>query len=207
MELFWSIGVVFSIVSCVLLLLAVLGLARQLGVLLARTAPTRAQPTVEGPDIGSLIEPVVLPGYAGSTIPITPTKGLKQLLVFTDPSCSTCKDLMPAVRAFAAAYRDDIRVTILSRSEENERDLLLAADLAPVGIGVASATDLHQRLQVLGVPYAILLDTDNKVLAKGTVNTLEQMESLLSIEAYIDKHLPPVPVDDRKHDLAGTPAS
>ena len=79
------------------------------------------------------------------------------LAVFSSDGCGLCRALEPAVAAFAR----DPRVTLRVFDEVREADAWAAGD-------------------VPGSPFAVALDADGTVLAKGTFNTGAQLESVLA---------------------------
>ena len=79
------------------------------------------------------------------------------LAVFSSEGCGLCRALAPAVEAFAR----DPRVVLRTFDEVRDADAWAAAD-------------------VPGSPFAVALDADGTVLAKGTFNTGAQLESVLA---------------------------
>ena len=78
------------------------------------------------------------------------------LAVFTSPGCALCTALEPSLRLAAS----DPEVELELFDEEADADVWTA-------------------LAVPGSPYAVVLAPDGEVLAKGTFNSLFQLESLL----------------------------
>ena len=78
-----------------------------------------------------------------------------ELAVFFSADCRLCRSLAPGVRALA---REGLPVQIVYEEE---------------------ATDAFARWRVPGTPFAVHV-VDGKVAAKGTVNTLEQLDGLLA---------------------------
>jgi len=76
---------------------------------------------------------------------------------FTSPGCSLCSALEPSLRLLA----NDSQVELRLFDEEDD-------------------ADAWEALAVPGSPYAVVLATDGEVLAKGTFNSLFQLESLLA---------------------------
>lgn len=186
MQTFWTLGIVISLMSTALLMLAVLGLARELGILLVRVGPTRALPTHEGIDIGARVGPFVVYDLDGKERTISPSKSMMNLLLFTSPTCPICEGLLSPVRSFAASYAGLLNVTILSNAEPNDIDRQWSERLGAAGIVLASAPQIHQQMGVLGTPFAMLLDADNVVTARGAVNSMEHLESLISMRIFTD---------------------
>jgi uncharacterized membrane protein YphA (DoxX/SURF4 family) len=81
-----------------------------------------------------------------------------ELAVFFSPGCRLCRQLAPAVRALA---RDGLSVHVVYENEEPET---------------------FERWAIPGTPFAVHV-VDGIVVAKGTVNTLEQLEQLLAVGA------------------------
>jgi methylamine utilization protein MauE/thioredoxin family protein len=79
-----------------------------------------------------------------------------ELAVFFSPGCRLCRQLAPGVRALG---REGLTVHVVYESEEPET---------------------FERWAVPGTPFAAHI-VDGTVVAKGTVNTLEQLEQLVSI--------------------------
>lgn len=81
-----------------------------------------------------------------------------ELVVFFSPGCRLCRELAPAVRALA---NDGLPAHVLYEDE---------------------VPDVFERWDVPGTPFAVHV-VDGIVVAKGTVNTLEQLEALVAIGA------------------------
>ena len=79
------------------------------------------------------------------------------LAVFTSPGCSLCHALAPSLRLI----ENDPEVELRVFDEETDPDAWAA-------------------LAVPGSPYGVVLAPDGEVLAKGTFNSLYQLESLLA---------------------------
>jgi Methylamine utilisation protein MauE len=76
--------------------------------------------------------------------------------VFTSPGCSLCAALEPSLRLLA----QDPEVELVLFDEHDD-------------------AEAWESLAVPGSPYAVVLAADGEVLAKGTFNSLYQLESLL----------------------------
>jgi hypothetical protein len=81
-----------------------------------------------------------------------------ELVAFFSPDCRLCRQLAPAVRALG---RDGLSVRVVYEHEEPEA---------------------FERWRVPGSPFAVHV-VDGTVTAKGTVNTLEQLEELVALGA------------------------
>jgi hypothetical protein len=81
-----------------------------------------------------------------------------ELVVFFSPGCRLCRELAPAVRALA---KDGLPAHVVYEDDE---------------------PDTFERWRVPGTPFAVHV-VDGTVVAKGTVNTLEQLEELVAVGA------------------------
>ncbi|HET9120851.1 MAG TPA: MauE/DoxX family redox-associated membrane protein [Solirubrobacterales bacterium] len=143
-----AIGV--ALAACAGLAVAVLGLAREVGMLRLQLGTQGAlEITGEGPDIGS-----IAPGLSAR---ISQNGADFGLAVFTSEGCGICQTLAPAIENVA----QDPRVAVGVFDE------------------VAEA-ELWRSLEIPGSPFALALDREGTVLAKGTFNNLAQLESVLA---------------------------
>ena len=109
------------------------------------------QSALEIPDEGPAI------GSASGLAPLLDPRPELGLAVFTSEGCGLCRQLAPAVASLAR----DPHVAVIELDEVRD-----AAH--------------WERLEVPGSPYALALDRSGTVLAKGTFNSLGQLESLLA---------------------------
>lgn len=79
------------------------------------------------------------------------------LAVFTSPGCPLCEALEPAVRLVAS----DPDVELELFDEESD-------------------VEMWRALRIPGSPYGVVVDSAGRVLAKGSFNTLLQLEGLLA---------------------------
>jgi hypothetical protein len=99
--------------------------------------------------------------HDGEGLPLgdqAPADTAGSLVVFTSPSCPVCAQIVPGLRAIGR----DHALPVLHAREDDQ-------------YGVR----LHRAFDVPGTPYAVYVGGDGAVRAKGTVNTLEQLESVV----------------------------
>ena len=145
-----GLGLVLALVMCLGLVIAVLALAREVGMLRLRLGPAAAlEIPEEGPELGERVE--AIDRFAG------PGDASLALAVFTSEGCRVCRGLEPAIAALAG----DPAVAIQAFDEVADRDV-------------------WSELRIPGSPFAIALDPNGIVLAKGTFNNLAQLESVLA---------------------------
>jgi len=145
-----GLGLIAALLACAGLALAVLALAREVGMLRLRLGPEGAlEIAEEGPPLGSTT------ALIGRFDP-EPEARLA-LAVFVAESCHVCRALEPSIEVLAG----DPLVAV--ESFEEGRD-----------------ADAWDELRVPGSPFAVALDREGLVLAKGTFNNLAQLESVLA---------------------------
>jgi Methylamine utilisation protein MauE len=144
------LGLAVALASVAVLAVAVLALAREVGLLRLQLAP---QAALEIPDEGPPV---------GEWTPLADRFDLSSrarlaLAVFSSPGCRLCRSLQPAV---ASLGRDPVvRLEVFDEEED---------------------VDVWRELEIPGSPFAIVLDRDGIVRAKGTFNSLAQLEGLLA---------------------------
>ena len=148
-----GIGIGLALLACVGLAVAVLALAREVGMLRLQLGTQGAlEIEGEGPEVGSRVEWLAqrlgLSGGRDDSL---------GLAVFTSEGCHICRTLAPAVESVGK----DPRVAVAEFDEVAE-------------------SEAWRSLGIPGSPFAIALDRAGKILAKGTFNNLAQLESVLA---------------------------
>jgi hypothetical protein len=145
-----AIGLGVALLACAGLAVALLALAREIGMLRLRLGPASAlEIPEEGPELGSRAELV-------ERFEIDERTRLA-LAVFTSEGCHVCQGLGPSI-------------DLLRREPE----------LAVATFDEVAEEEAWSALDVPGSPYAVALGADGTVLAKGTFNNLAQLESVLA---------------------------
>ena len=170
----------------------VFGMVRQIGVLHERVAPMGALANDRGPDVGEMAPDMKIAGMDGGLVQIggPVPGGRSRLLLFVSPSCPICKKLLPIARSFASGERLDV-VIVGDGDVTEQREMIRANGLE--GIPYVNSPQVGMAFQVGKLPYAILIDEDGVIRAKGLVNSREHLESLAiaketgygSIQAYL----------------------
>jgi len=144
------LGLIVALLACAGLAIAVLALAREVGMLRLRLGPGAAlEIPDEGPAVGSRAKLI-------DRFQRAPTSELA-LAVFVSDACHVCRGLEPAIASLA----NDPVLAVQTFEEEAE-------------------PEVWRSLEIPGSPFAIALDLDGTVLAKGTFNNLAQLESVLA---------------------------
>ena len=162
----------------VLLTLAVLALARQVGVLHQRVAPAGALMPSTGPKIGELTEAVEAEDLRGNRVGIGGlAQGANTLVLFISPTCPVCKTLLPAARSLASA--EGLALVFASDGFETERHRTFAEEVGIARFPYVLSQALGIRYGVSRLPFAVLIGADGVLRGRGLVNTREHLESLL----------------------------
>jgi methylamine dehydrogenase accessory protein MauD len=165
-------------VALIGLLLAVLALARQVGILHERLTPVGALTMDHGPKVGEPAPVFTLPKLGGGEIRIGATAGRSQLLFFLSPTCPVCKQLLPVLRSLSQHEGASLEVVLASDGalEEHQR-FYVREKLAP--FPYVLSTDLGMTFRISKLPYAVLIGSGGVISAKGLINNREQLESLV----------------------------
>ncbi|WP_440995820.1 methylamine dehydrogenase accessory protein MauD [Arhodomonas sp. SL1] len=191
------------IVSNVALWLAVIALGvllmalvRQIGVLHERLGPAGALMIDKGPKVGDPApihesrdlrgEPVKVGGIQAD--------GRSTLLFFMAPNCPVCKGLLPMLKAVSGQESDWLRVVFASDGDSDEHQALIA-EQGLEGHPYLLSAELGMSYQIGKLPYAVIIDAEGRISAKGLVNSREHLESLFhaselrlpSIQAWLER--------------------
>ena len=172
--------------------LVIFGLVRQIGVLHERVAPMGALMTDHGPQVGEMSPRISVNDIHGKLIDFgTPQNdGRLRLVLFVAPTCPVCKKLLPIARSFAAGER--LSVVLVGDGEVDEQRRMIA-EHGLENLAYINSPQVGMAFQVGKLPYAVLIDEEGVIRAKGLVNSREHLESLViaketgygSIQAYL----------------------
>ncbi|WP_174285673.1 redoxin domain-containing protein [Sphingomonas bacterium] len=186
-----SQGLSWVVIAC--LSVALIALARQVGVLHMRVAPAGALTGDRGPAVGDAAPQMHLKTMDGEALEIggALTHQSMRLLMFVSAECPLCKNLIPAAKSFARAERVEL-VFIGDDDAAVQRKMIAQQSIEryPFVNGAEAGLAFH----VDKLPYAVLMDAAGTVLSKGLVNSREHLESLIvahelglrSVQDYIN---------------------
>jgi methylamine dehydrogenase accessory protein MauD len=166
-------------VVVMVLAVAVLALARQVGVLHERIAPVGALALGRGPQTGESAPRLTVRTLAGGTVEIggPVPEGPLRLLFFVSPTCPICKSLLPTVKVFAQSERLDL---LLVGDGDEDQQRQMAQRQAIELEHFANAPEVGRAFQVAKLPYAVLISAAGVIVAQGLVNSREHLESLVT---------------------------
>lgn len=170
-----------QIISWIMILamgVALLALARQVGVLHMRVAPAGALTTAGGLAVGDTSQPIAAHTLDGATTMVGgPSKkaGLR-LLMFVSAQCPLCKAMIPMAKSFA--HDERVALTFVGDDDVAAQKAMIAQQgLEPYPF--VNGPEVGQAFGVAKLPFAVLLDADGAILSKGLVNSREHLESLV----------------------------
>ena len=161
------------------LALTVLALARQIGVLHERIAPAGALMVSGGPKVGEQAPALELTDISGNDLSIGQKRDddMSTLVFFLSPTCPVCKTLLPVLKSSHKSEQDWLQVLLASDGDVAEQQAFIDEyDLS--GFTYILSSTLGRTYQVGKLPFAILLDGEGIIRAKGLVNSREHLESL-----------------------------
>jgi methylamine dehydrogenase accessory protein MauD len=165
---------------CVVIVLAVtvLALARQVGVLHERVAPAGALLSGAGPGVGEPSPRLEVHALAGNAVTVggSLAAGRALLMLFVSHTCPICKKLIPVAQDFTKTER--LEVLYVGDGDLQEQNRLIAQ----FGIDsqrFVNGPEIGLAYRVDKLPYAVLLDDEGMISAKGLVNSREHLESLI----------------------------
>ena len=175
--------------------LVVFGLIRQLGILHERVAPMGALMTDRGPEVGEMGPKISVNDINGRPVDFggAHPRGQSRLLLFVSPTCPVCKRLLPIAKSFATGEKLD--VVLVGDGDPDEQHRMIT-EHGLEQITYVNSPQVGMSFQVGKLPYALLIDEDGVIRAKGLVNSREHLESLViaketgygSIQAYLKAH-------------------
>lgn len=185
-------------IAVLAILIGLFALARQIGVLYERVAPMGALMIDTGPQAGEAAPVFDLPILNGQDrLSLGLPAAHSTLLFFLSPTCPVCKKLLPILRSAHTSERDWLRIVLTSDGEQPEH-LAFYEKANLQGFPYILSKELGMAYRVAKLPYAVLINEQGRIAAKGLVNSREQLESLFtakelgiaSVQDYIDQQHP-----------------
>jgi methylamine dehydrogenase accessory protein MauD len=161
------------------LAVALLAVVRQLGVLHERIAPVGALMLAKGLKVGEMAPTVAAQDLEGRPITLGLARAEERttLIVFVSPTCPVCKTLLPILKSSLGSERDWLDIILASDGDiASQRDFVLTHRLG--GFPYIVSAPLGISYQVSRLPFAVLIDAQGVLRARGIVNSREHLESL-----------------------------
>lgn len=174
-----SVSIVLLWLAVIVLALLVWALSRQVGVLFERVAPMGALVTDSGPAVGSASPMFELSGIQSERVEIGLPAAVPTLVFFLAPTCPVCKKLLPVLKALQRSEGARWRIVLASDGEAASH-LAFVREHGLESFPYVLSTELGMSYRVSRLPYGVVLDARGTVVAKGLVNSREQLDSLLN---------------------------
>jgi peroxiredoxin len=143
----------------------------------------------EGLKAGTPAPSFELPDLAGGTVSLAEQRGRRVLLVFSDPDCGPCEELLPELaRLDRQRQNDGLSVVVISRGglEENRRKAEAFGLQFPVAL--QSGWKLSKKYGIFATPVAFLVDEEGVIerdVARGRSEILTLAHAALSAEGRV----------------------
>ena len=157
----------------------VLALMRQVGVLHERVAPAGALMSGGSPQVGEAAPVLQIEDWSHQPRVIggRDAEGMSTLLLFVSPTCPLCKTMLAIAASTIQSERRWLRLLLASDGPRAEHEAFVREHGLETQPYLLSA-ELGLAYRVGKLPYAVLIDADGVIRAKGLVNTREHLESL-----------------------------
>ena len=173
------IVVVVIVATLVWLGLALAGLLREHAALRARVdeLESRLSPlALEDPlPVGRTSPDWSITTPEGDVVTAASLAGRRHLLVFADPDCRACDELVPGVAQASAAGALPPAV-IVGRGDAGA----IPAPWRPATVGVERATEVSDAFRVDVSPYVFVIDDGGAIVASGAAAELRDVEHLVA---------------------------
>ncbi len=172
-----SLAVIQALQGIVLLILL-----RQVGILSLRVRPAGAKTMPSGPVVGELVPHLTLPdmGGTGLTLQLPPPDEKPWIVLFVAPGCSSCQHIAPAIRSLSGETGDELGWAIVCMGRRSE--CIEFRDQRSFGRSLFcyAADEIRDLYEIGTTPYALLIGPDGNLIAKGLVNHIEHIESMIN---------------------------
>lgn len=186
MEGLWLVSYAALWAILVLLVLLVLGLARELGAVHQRLGAPGALLSDAGLDIGS-----TAPDFKATEIPsgrevtFAAASGRDSLVVFLATNCGPCQELLPRLEAGWEEWQRRVGMYVVYEGRETEILAVVEETKTHIPLLADSLSRIRQGFGFPPTPYAFLVDGAGAVKLKGIVNTRDDIDQLIDGRARL----------------------
>jgi len=161
------------------LIVMVFAMARQIGILFERITPVGAMINDAGPKIGDASPTFNLLSLMNQEVTIGGKRPHSTLVFFLSPTCPICNKLLPAIKSVQGSEGGWLDV-VLASDGEPEKHVEFVDKHQLADFPYVLSQPLGTAYRVSRLPFAVLLDADGIVCAKGLINSREQLDSLFN---------------------------
>lgn len=121
-----------------------------------------------------------LPAVDGRTVALADYAGRRVLLVFSDPECAPCMELLP--RLDAASRVSDVPVLVISRGGVDANRRKLAAARSTLTVALQAHWEISRLYAQFSTPIAYLVDEQGRIASEVAAGATAIL-SLLSVSS------------------------
>lgn len=173
----WLISYVFLWIIVLLLVVAGLVHSRMIGLLHYRFGPAGAKSLADGPAVGSRLTTLSGVYPTASKWDLTFPAASDLILIFVSPQCSTCSEVLPHIADFSKA-QTSIKTFLVSIIDDIRMNQAYIAYRDLEKMNYIISEKMADDLNIEGVPYALYVNHQGIVTAKGLVNNYENLVGL-----------------------------
>lgn len=196
----WQVGFVLIGLIVIAEALAIVAMARAVGLLQVRLGPEPgALTTAEGLSLYDEAPPITGFDLARRTSRTLPMNDGRFGIIFVDAVCGACRDIVRAAGRVDHDRSWKVRIAIVAQGSHEQNEVL--RKLAPDLVFLSDPSgEMQRRYGVQSTPYAFLIH-HNRVQAKGIVNHRDHLESVLQSATTDRATVAWVPASDAKRGL------
>ena len=143
----------------------------------------------EGLKAGTPAPPFELPDLAGGKVSLTEHRGRRVLLVFSDPECGPCENVLPELaRLHRESRSDELEFIMVSRGELEENRRKAEAFGIDFPVVLQSGWKLSKKYGIFATPVAFLVNEEGVIereVARGPSEILPLADAALSAEGRV----------------------
>jgi hypothetical protein len=155
----WHILTAAIAIAVLLEAVVLVGVLRHLGSVLLRMGPETYGAVEGGPAIGEDAREVL--------------ESPPGVVLFVSPGCPLCEPIVARLGAFRKSYPKLTVVPVVVGADARDRAFSTKVEGAKPDLD-----GVYRRWNVPGTPFAVAVGADGRVVARGVVNTVTQMEAL-----------------------------
>jgi methylamine dehydrogenase accessory protein MauD len=189
MSTFWLVSNLALWVVVALLGFLLLGALRAVALLrwqvdqLQATNPNR--PGRSGLRPGKKAPDFTLPVVCGAEVALHHYAGRKLLLVFMQPGCGPCHQIVPELNRLHRA--GDVQVLVIHNSENEAVQRWTKEHQPGFSVALQERFNVSKRYEVFATPFAFLIDERGVIASRGIVSTKQYLGFVLNRTGYEDQ--------------------
>ena len=161
-----------------LLVVAVVALARQIAILREQVAPLHARDARRGLQAGDLVPVITAPTIDGRVVTIGGANDLGRpvLLLFVETGCTICRKIVRLAMVVARAEQ----LTLIFAGAGQIGDFRAMQDKLRMNAhDIVNSSDIGPAYDIAKLPTAVLIRPDGTLVAMGIVSSRQQLEALV----------------------------